>query len=93
MQTMKTRVDWETRDEGQGTGTEGGAAGLEEIRSAVEGFTATVEQRLGQLDTALAEIRSRQDRTETVLRRPGAGGAERRNEGVEGGIERRSFEN
>ncbi len=91
MQTMKTRADWETRDEG-GAG-EVGAAGLDEIRSAVEGFTATVDQRFGQLDAALAEIRSRQDRTETVLRRPGAGGGEQRNDGGEGGIERRSFEN
>lgn len=66
------RTGWETREAPEGQ-EENGGADLAEIRSAVEGFTTNAEQRLGQLDTALTEIRTRLDRTETVLRRPGAG--------------------
>ncbi|PZP42418.1 MAG: phage major capsid protein [Azospirillum brasilense] len=66
------RTGWETREVPKGQ-EENGGADLAEIRSAVEGFTTNAEQRLGQLDTALTEIRTRLDRTETVLRRPGAG--------------------
>jgi len=70
MTFMRNKPAWETREapEGEGNQTED----LAEIRSAVQGFTASADQRFGQLDTALTEIRSRLDRTETVLRRPGA---------------------
>lgn len=69
---VNPRTGWETREAPEGQ-EENGGADLAEIRSAVEGFTTNAEQRLGQLDTALTEIRTRLDRTETVLRRPGAG--------------------
>ena len=71
---VNPRTGWETREEPntQGQDGNGGADALTEIRTAVGGLTTTVEQRLGQFDTALTELRGRLDRTETVLRRPGA---------------------
>ncbi|NUB09719.1 phage major capsid protein [Azospirillum sp. Vi22] len=79
----KVRVHWETRDEG----TED-ADSVAEVRSAIDGFTDTLNERFGQFDTALTELRSRLDRTETVLRRPGVGG-ENRQKGNE--VETRAF--
>lgn len=81
------RVGWETRDEGDDT-VQGGD-GITEIRTAVQSLTTTVEQRLGTLDSALAEIRGRVDHTETVLRRPGAAPE---NRGDETPIEVRAFD-
>ncbi len=81
--TNAMRVDWETRDEGTGD-----ADPAAEVRSAIDGFTATVNDRFGQFDTALTELRTRLDRTETVLRRPGAGGETRQNGGE---VETRAF--
>lgn len=91
MHIMRPRVDprtgWETHDDGgEQHQTDDG---LTEIRSAVEGFTATADQRFGQIDTALAEMRARQDRTETVLRRPGSGTPEQRDQTAE--TETRAF--
>jgi HK97 family phage major capsid protein len=75
------RTGWETRDaEGQENGE---ASDLAEIRSAVQGFTSSADQRFGQLDTALTELRSRLDRTETVLRRPGGSQEQRQEPAVE----------
>ena len=86
MTTMKVaapgfnpRVGYETRDAGeehQNGGAGGGEGGdLAEIRTAVQGFTTTADQRFGTIETGLAELRMRLDRTETVIRRPGGGGS------------------
>ncbi|MFZ6762114.1 phage major capsid protein [Pseudoroseomonas sp. WGS1072] len=66
------RTGWETREAPDGQ-EQGEVNDLAEIRSAVQGFTTSADQRFGQLDSAMTEIRSRLDRTETVLRRPGIG--------------------
>lgn len=66
------RTGWETREAPDGS-EQGEVNDLAEIRSSVQGFTASADQRFGQLDSAMTEIRSRLDRTETVLRRPGIG--------------------
>ncbi|MGY4800154.1 phage major capsid protein [Teichococcus aerofrigidensis] len=66
------RTGWETREAHDGQ-EQGEVNDLAEIRSAVQGFTTSADQRFGQLDSAMTEIRSRLDRTETVLRRPGIG--------------------
>lgn len=59
-------LGYETRDDG----SEGGES-IAEIRNAIDGFTATAEQRFTTIDKALAEMRGRLDYAETVLRRPG----------------------
>jgi predicted phage gp36 major capsid-like protein len=51
---------------------EGEGDALGEIRSAIQGFTSTADQRFGTIEAGLTELRTRLDRTETVLRRPGA---------------------
>lgn len=80
------RVGYETRDDGQGDPAEG----IAEIRSAIEGFTTTADQRFGKIDGVLAELRQRQDKIETVLRRPGVeGGGKDGKEAAE--IEQRAF--
>lgn len=61
---------YETRDEGGNDHQSGDAA---EIRQAVEEFTSAADQRFGSIDTTLTELRQRLDRTDAVLRRPGAG--------------------
>ncbi|TAN55114.1 MAG: phage major capsid protein, partial [Rhodospirillales bacterium] len=58
------RATWETRDDT--------ADPMTEIRSAVEGLTSTVEQRLAAIGQEMTEMRGRVDRAETVARRPGA---------------------
>jgi HK97 family phage major capsid protein len=90
--TLLRDLAWEIRsaeggEDDQNNGSKG-AGDLAEIRSAVQAFTGTAEQRFGQLDAALTEIRSRLDRTETVLRRPGAGAE---NRGHAGEVETRAF--
>ncbi|QTI79014.1 phage major capsid protein [Roseomonas marmotae] len=79
---VNPRTGWETRDAPEGD-EHGSANELAEIRSAVEGLTASADERLGSLDTALTELRSRLDRTETVLRRPGGGQDQRQGAEVE----------
>jgi HK97 family phage major capsid protein len=69
---VNPRTGWETRNAADGE-ENSSANELAEIRSAVEGLTTSADERLGSLDTALTELRSRLDRTETVLRRPGGG--------------------
>lgn len=61
------RIGYETRDEG---GADGGGD-LAEIRTAIEGFTNTADQRFTTLDGVIAELRTRVIATETALRRPG----------------------
>lgn len=63
----------ETRAEGDEP--EAGTDDLAEIRTAITGFTSTAESRFTAIDTGLAEMRTRLDRAETVLRRPGAAAA------------------
>jgi HK97 family phage major capsid protein len=55
---------------------------LAELRQAINGFTTTADQRLTAADKALAELRTRLDRIETVQRRPGAA-AENRDDRIE----------
>lgn len=78
----KVRVDWETRDDGTNTPDP-----LTEVRSAIDGLTTTVEQRIGAMEAGLTELRSRVDRTETVIRRPGAAPEQR----ADGEVETRAF--
>lgn len=80
-------VGYETRDEGEGHATDG----IAEIRSAIDGFTTTADQRFGKIDAALTELRQRQEKTETVLRRPGAktDGGDRGKEAAD--LEQRAF--
>lgn len=66
---FNARLGYETREEPGAAG----AGDLTEIRSAITGFTTTVEQRMVTIDQAMIELRARLDRTETALRRPGAG--------------------
>lgn len=73
------RVDWETRDDT--------ADPMTEVRSALDGLTSTVEQRLAAIGTDMTELRSRMDRAETVARRPGAAQEQR----AEGETETRAF--
>jgi hypothetical protein len=61
---------YETRAEGGGEEQDDSIA---EVRTAVEDFTATAEQRFVLIDTTLSELSQRLERTETTLRRPGAG--------------------
>lgn len=70
-------ISWETRAEGDPP-PETGNDDMAEIRTAITGFTATAETRFASIDAGLAEIRGRLDRAETVLRRPGGGGADNR---------------
>ncbi|TWB19205.1 phage major capsid protein [Nitrospirillum bahiense] len=67
MSMIKRPAPWETRDDGTGNDP------LTEIRAAVDGLTSTVEQRLTAIETGASELRSRMDRTEQVMRRPGGG--------------------
>ncbi|MBF0375364.1 MAG: phage major capsid protein [Alphaproteobacteria bacterium] len=67
MTHIPSRVSWETRDDG----TEAPDL-MTEIRSAIDGLTATVEQRVGAIEAGLTEMRARVDRAETIGRRPGA---------------------
>lgn len=48
-------------------------APADEIRTAVADLTAAAEARFAALDSTLTALTARLDRTETVLRRPGAG--------------------
>jgi HK97 family phage major capsid protein len=84
---INPRCGWETRDDG-GTPPDP----MEEIRAAVAALTETVNTRLGGVDTALTEIRTRQDRTEQTLRRPGMPGATDEQRGGGAAPERRAFE-
>jgi HK97 family phage major capsid protein len=77
----KPRVAWETReaaDDGNQNNAEADAErnesgeGIAEIRSAVQTFTGAAEQRFTAIDAGLTELRTRLDRTETIIRRPGA---------------------
>jgi HK97 family phage major capsid protein len=90
---INPRCGWETRDDGGNGGTPPDP--MEEIRAAVASLTETVNTRLGGVDTALTEIRTRQDQTEQRLRRPGTPGAgeEQRGGGGAAAPERRAFEN
>jgi HK97 family phage major capsid protein len=74
------RATWETRDDGT-------ADPMTEVRSALDGLTATVEQRLTAIGTDMTELRSRMDRAETVARRPGAATEQRQ----DGEVETRAF--
>ena len=59
-----------------------------ELRAAVDGFTTSANTRLAAFEDGLKEMRSRLDRTETALRRPGT--VEQREEGP--ALETRAFE-
>jgi HK97 family phage major capsid protein len=65
----RTHRRWETRDD-QNTPDPNP---IEEIRTAVTGFTANAETRFSAFDTAMTEMRARLDRAETIARRPGLG--------------------
>ncbi|SBW05834.1 Phage major capsid protein, HK97 family (fragment) [uncultured Alphaproteobacteria bacterium] len=75
---IETRAEAEDHDDG----------GMMEIRAAVENFTSTANTRLASFEEGMNELRSRLDRTETALRRPGT--QEQRNDGP--ALETRAFE-
>lgn len=80
----RRRVGWETRDDGTNTPDP-----VTEVRAALDGLTGTIEARLADLSTAIAEHRSRLDRVEARSARAGIAGTEQRDEGND--LEQRAF--
>lgn len=81
------KASWETRDDGTNLPDP-----VTEVRAALDGLTGTIDTRLAELSSAIAEHRARMDRMEAAARRPGAGGggSEQRDENAE--LERRAWE-
>ncbi len=82
---MIRKPGWEIRSEDDSDSQ--GGDGLAEIRSAIDGFTASADQRLGGIEGTINELRSRLDTVERVQRRPGS--TETRQQGNE--VEARAF--
>lgn len=80
------RPPWEIRsaDEGQDDGDE-----FTEIRAAVETLTTETTNRVGSIEQTVTELRSRLDRAERALKRPGA---EQRTDDQPNALETRAFE-
>lgn len=68
------RATWETRSEDDAQ---------TEVRAAIDTLTSTVETRLAAIGTEVAEVRARQDRVETIARRPGAATEQRQENDIE----------
>lgn len=77
-------LELETRSEAEGDAPND----MMELRAAVDGFTTSANARLASFEDGMTELRSRLDRTETTLRRPGT--VEQRNDGP--ALETRAFE-
>jgi len=78
------KAPWETRDDGTNLPDP-----VTEVRAALDGLTGTIDARLAELSTAIAEHRSRLDRVEARAARAGIAGTEQRDDAAE--IETRAF--